>query len=493
MLYDPSQPVAVFLGPSLPRARAERVLPANYYPPVRRGDVYRLLGSGVRVIVIIDGVFHLTTPVWPREIAAALAMGIVVIGASSMGALRAAELYDLGMIGVGEVFDAYRSGRIDGDDEVALLHADEEHGYRAQSEPLINIRHNVARAVARGLLDAGTADDVLASVKASFFGERSYDALLQHRLVQALGTERIGLLRTFLQAEHEDLKERDALAALDAGHQRLAQWTEPPDETMVRGASGGRGDYALFELLERGVWRADGQLITIRAIVQQAMASKSIDAALLREATAGFYLDMWLDLHHDAVPDHVVDAIAARREAVPGGEPRRLGLTASELRAAQRRRALHAWILDQPPERFGIDFSPHQRCLRPLLERAWTPTPEVIDEAWLTEVTRRARMSALLNGWARERGIVCPTEEIAAFVQRWEASEGIVNREALVLALCLTNDEYVALWTERACYNWLLDKGPAFFGWDSFSYDRAIVREWQLSGTLAVLAESVTA
>src|SRR5262245_58167109 len=122
MTYDPQTPIAVFLGPSLDLATARSILPANYYPPVRMGDVYRLLTTGVRLIVLLDGVFHAAAPVWPREILAALKAGISVVGASSMGALRAAELAPYGMIGWGTVFQWYMQGQIAGDDEVALLH-----------------------------------------------------------------------------------------------------------------------------------------------------------------------------------------------------------------------------------------------------------------------------------------------------------------------------------------------------------------------------------
>jgi hypothetical protein len=92
MRYDASVPLAVFVGPSLPQIRAQEILPANYYPPVKMGDIYRILATGVQTIIIIDGVFHGTTPVWQREILAALQNGIRIIGTSSMGALRAAEL-----------------------------------------------------------------------------------------------------------------------------------------------------------------------------------------------------------------------------------------------------------------------------------------------------------------------------------------------------------------------------------------------------------------
>ena len=74
MTYEARTPIAVFLGPSLDLATARSVLPANYYPPVRMGDIYRLLATDVCLIVIIDGIFHASVPVWQREILAAAAV-----------------------------------------------------------------------------------------------------------------------------------------------------------------------------------------------------------------------------------------------------------------------------------------------------------------------------------------------------------------------------------------------------------------------------------
>src|SRR4051794_11249106 len=108
----------VFLGPSLPREDAERLLDGEYRRPIRRGDLADVpAGSPV---LIIDGEFDQSFSVSPREILAQLDRGTAVFGASSMGALRAAELAPCGMQGIGWVFESYRSGRIAGDDEVAL-------------------------------------------------------------------------------------------------------------------------------------------------------------------------------------------------------------------------------------------------------------------------------------------------------------------------------------------------------------------------------------
>ncbi|MEQ8660580.1 MAG: TfuA-like protein, partial [Gammaproteobacteria bacterium] len=229
MHYDPTLPLAVFLGPSLAPATARTLRPANYYPPVRMGDIYRLLASGVETIVIIDGVFHQSTPVWQREILAALEAGIRVVGGASMGALRAAELAPYGMEGVGTIYGWYRDGIIDGDDEVALVHADAELGYRAVSEPLVNLRHNLARAHARGLIDASAHDALVACAKAACFSERSWRALAAAAPWQDLPRPRRAALDAFVAGALEDLKRADALAVLaHLGAARPAPAAPPP-------------------------------------------------------------------------------------------------------------------------------------------------------------------------------------------------------------------------------------------------------------------------
>ena len=144
----------VFLGPSLPLADAERELEATYLPPVAEGDVYRAACTQPAAIGIIDGYFEVIPAVWHKEILYALKQGIHVFGASSMGALRAAELAAFGMEGVGAVFEAYRDGRLEDDDEVAVLHGPAEVGYPALSEAMVNIRRTLAEAAAAGIIGA---------------------------------------------------------------------------------------------------------------------------------------------------------------------------------------------------------------------------------------------------------------------------------------------------------------------------------------------------
>lgn len=168
----------VFIGPSLPADEVGRLLPdAVVLPPVAHGDLLRLdVAPGDRVLVI-DGFFLQHPPVRHREILHLLDRGVTVAGAASMGALRAAELWQFGMRGVGEVFQLYRDGVVTGDDEVAVVHGPAEEGHRALSDPLVNIRVALRRAVAAGVLSDAEAVLLLDIGRDLPFRRRSYRAL----------------------------------------------------------------------------------------------------------------------------------------------------------------------------------------------------------------------------------------------------------------------------------------------------------------------------
>ena len=156
--------VFVFLGPSLARGEAERILDAEYLPPASMGDLYVLTQSRAQPgdrVAIIDGLFEQRPAVWHKEVLDALARGIHVYGAASMGALRAAELDAFGMVGVGRIFEAYRSGAIADDDEVAVAHADADQQYRSLSSAMVSLRFGLADLCARGQLDPAVRDALL--------------------------------------------------------------------------------------------------------------------------------------------------------------------------------------------------------------------------------------------------------------------------------------------------------------------------------------------
>ena len=83
--------IIVFVGPTVPVETCRQVLDATYLPPVSQGDVYRAALDRPRAIGIIDGFFERVPAVWHKEILWAMARGIHVFGAASMGAAVAVK------------------------------------------------------------------------------------------------------------------------------------------------------------------------------------------------------------------------------------------------------------------------------------------------------------------------------------------------------------------------------------------------------------------
>ena len=99
--------------------------------------------------------------------------------ARGVGALRAAELDSFGMRGVGWVYQAFRDGTLDRDDEVAVGHAAAEDGYRPLSEAMVNIRRTLPAAEQQGIISAATRGILLTAGTALFYPERTWPALLR--------------------------------------------------------------------------------------------------------------------------------------------------------------------------------------------------------------------------------------------------------------------------------------------------------------------------
>jgi hypothetical protein len=203
---------AVFVGTSLSHDEARAILPsADYYPPIARGDLPRTVEAGARVVAIIDGVFHQSFPVTPTEIKSALAKNVRIYGASSMGALRAAEMHPLGMIGVGLIYEWYRSGVVSADDEVGLVF-DPETG-RPLTVPLVNMRYSFQRAAENGVIDSETAKKLLETAKTIHYTELTYSRIFARTGPDILPPGfTVASFSGYLQGF--DLKREDAMACL---------------------------------------------------------------------------------------------------------------------------------------------------------------------------------------------------------------------------------------------------------------------------------------
>lgn len=170
----------IFVGPSLESNQSLDGFDGSIQPPAACGDVYRAVCSGATRIGIIDGVFEQERAVWHKEILWALANGVSVIGAASMGALRAVELSSFGMIGFGQIFEWYRDGDINDDGEVAVLHAPAELGFKPLSEPLVNLRATLMYGQEMSVLTTMEMKSFLKVAKSIHYKERTRPVALKH-------------------------------------------------------------------------------------------------------------------------------------------------------------------------------------------------------------------------------------------------------------------------------------------------------------------------
>lgn len=220
----------IFAGPTLAPPDILRLCDAVVLPPAAMGDVFRAARLRPRAIGIIDGYFEGAPSVWHKEILWAMAEGIAVFGAASMGALRAAELASFGMRGIGDIFADYLAGRIEDDDEVAVEHGPAETGYITMSEPMVNIRATLARAVSESIVSAAAAEELIGRAKRQFYKERSWQGLLREGAPAATPSERDALAR-WLPAHAVDLKKNDALKMVAA----MAEFLAAPHRTATAG------------------------------------------------------------------------------------------------------------------------------------------------------------------------------------------------------------------------------------------------------------------
>jgi hypothetical protein len=182
-------------------------------PPAAQGDLARAARNGATVIGLVDGRYEDVAAPWHKEILYAIEQGATVLGAASLGALRAAECEPFGMIGIGGIYERYVSGDLVDDSDVAQCHAPDELGNAPMTEALVNVEATIGEAERVGELDAVEAASLIALARGIFFKELSFERLAATRG----GGERAAQeLIALLSRCRVDLKRRDALELVAA-------------------------------------------------------------------------------------------------------------------------------------------------------------------------------------------------------------------------------------------------------------------------------------
>lgn len=356
-----------------------KILPgAALHPPIEHGDLLRLGAVPGDVVVIIDGYYHQRAPVRHKEILDLLAGGVVVIGCASMGALRAAELGEYGMIGHGAVYRMYRDGVLDADDEVALAHTPAP-DYRGLTVPSVVVRHLVDDAVRSGLLTDAERGSIIDVVRGIHYTERSWQAIW-HAVdtTDSLADVR-DRLRKFVEsnADTTDIKAQDALDTLRKIADGALSGNRRPVESWVSGPWANR-------FLEE--WHAE-------------FAVSTVDDIEVGHGVIIRYQQLYLDDFPSRWQRFALGRIAGARAPEPAlGE---LALATAARHGIDPAAVTPAWREHWLTEREAAELPPDAALLRILVRsyRQWRPAPELIaDQPDLVEdvAARRAVAEAVV-------------------------------------------------------------------------------------------------
>jgi hypothetical protein len=217
----------IFAGPSLPPSVRPEIAGLEWRPPVRRGDLYLAALQRPRLIGVIDGYFETVPTVWHKEILWALSQGIHVYGAASIGALRAAELADFGMTGIGLVYRQFHAGLLADDDDVAILHGPAELDYVPVTEAMVNVRSTVDCAHQSGIVESNAATVLVDAAKSLFYKDRTYEQILKRAGASGLASEQLDRFAGWLPHGKVDQKRRDADDMLGAVLNHIATDASP--------------------------------------------------------------------------------------------------------------------------------------------------------------------------------------------------------------------------------------------------------------------------
>jgi hypothetical protein len=136
---------------------------------------------------------------------------VLLVGAASLGALRAVELEKFGMVGIGKIFQLYKSGKLNADDEVAVTFAPEG-DYRLQSEAMVDIRYNLYLAQKNKVISRNAKRALVKLSKEIYFPHRKYTYILEEAKNRYPDLEsEIDSFGKYIRSYRKSLKEIDAI------------------------------------------------------------------------------------------------------------------------------------------------------------------------------------------------------------------------------------------------------------------------------------------
>jgi TfuA protein len=219
-----SKPI-IFVGPSLSLQKARKIFDADYRGPAKKGDLLVLSASSlislknqpnaINFVGLIDGLFLQDYPPTPIEVFQLLSnKNFRVVGGASIGALRAVELEKFGMVGIGKVFELFKNGITNADDEVAVTF-DLGDGVSIQSEAMIDIRFNLFIAHKKNIITKRTKHIIAKTAKSIYFPYRNYSNIIEETRTKYPELSReLDSFSSYINHHRLSLKEIDAIKVI---------------------------------------------------------------------------------------------------------------------------------------------------------------------------------------------------------------------------------------------------------------------------------------
>lgn len=254
----------IFIGPTTPNN-----IPADaiILPPAQQGDIAAAALQGPDTLILIDGLYHQNLAPWHKEILFALEQGCRVIGAASLGALRAVECARYGAEAVGVIAEWYANESCTDDADVAVAHAPVAEGSKCHTIPIVNLRATLEALAADGLFRFPDIPGILDQARSIYFAERTWETL--RPIFDSLGK----LEFDWVHHNYIDQKTRDAEAAI-----RHAATVAAPAPTLPETIHTAH----LTALLNNDLPIGNGERLHHLAIAREAATDRHLVAELAR-------------------------------------------------------------------------------------------------------------------------------------------------------------------------------------------------------------------
>lgn len=186
-------------------------------PPIQRGQLLKDIDLGYNVVAIVDGKFDQNLAVTPSEVMDALRAGVRIYGASSMGALRAAECENYGAIGCGKIFEFIKKSENFRDDFLGQLFIDQktfDQTFQWKNKTYVDFYFAAADLAAKKKISKKHAEKIREIYQQIFYAERGLDSLLQLVHKQKKDAAELTQVAQLIFAEKITQKSRDAMELL---------------------------------------------------------------------------------------------------------------------------------------------------------------------------------------------------------------------------------------------------------------------------------------